>query len=104
VNGASVPKAVSAPAASMAPRPAAPAGTGGTPSVSAAIGSAPRAAPRNCVAVTATGSRPASRRPCPTVNAADSSTEASTSPSPRGVAPPPLPPTVISPTPPSEIA
>ncbi len=49
--------------------------------------------------MTATGSRPDSSRGCPTVNAADSSSEASTSASPRTVAPPPGAPAVTSPTP-----
>jgi hypothetical protein len=101
VNGNSVPHAVSAATASTGPGRD---GTAGTPSVIAANGSAPRAAPRNWTAVTATGSRPASRWPCPTVNAAESSTETSTRPSPRTVAPPPPPPAVTRPTPPSESA
>jgi hypothetical protein len=66
--------------------------------------SAPSAAPTNCTAVTATGSRPGSSRVCATVNAADSTSEASTRPSPRTLAPPPPPPAVTRPTPPSEIA
>jgi len=66
--------------------------------------SAPSAAPRNCTAVTATGSRPGNSLACATVKMADSISEASTRPSPRPVAPPPLPPAVTRPTPPSEIA
>jgi len=54
--------------------------------------------------VTATGSRPGSSRPCATVNAADSTSEASTSPSPRTLAPPPALPAVTRPTPLSETA
>jgi hypothetical protein len=73
------------------------------PSVTAENGSAARAAPRNCTAVTAIGSRPRSSRVCPTVNAADSSREASTRPSPLAEAPPPFPP-VTRPTPASDTA
>jgi hypothetical protein len=101
VNGASVPPSASAATASTGPGRA---GTAGTPSVRAVKASAPSAAPRNCTAVTATGSRPGSSRACATVNAADSSSETSTSPSPRRVAPPPPPPAVTRPTPPSETA
>jgi hypothetical protein len=104
VNGASVPASASAATASTGPAPKAPPGTAGAPSDTAAKTSAPSAAPRNCTAVTATGSRPASSRTCATVNVADSSTETSTSPSPPTLAPPPPPPAVITPTPPSEIA
>jgi hypothetical protein len=68
----------------------------------AAIGSVPSAAPRNCTAVTATGSRPVSRRPWATVTVADSTSEASTRPSPASDAPPPPPPTVTRATPPSD--
>jgi hypothetical protein len=74
----------------------------GAPSVSTATGSAPSVAPRNCTAVTATGSRPVSRRPWATVTVADSSSETRTRPSPASVAPPPPPPTVTRPTPPSD--
>jgi hypothetical protein len=77
--------------------PAAP-GTDGRPSVTAANGSTARAAPRNCTAVAATGSRPASSRVCATVNTADTSSDASTSASPAALAPPPWPP-VTRPTP-----
>jgi hypothetical protein len=80
-----------------------PCGAAGAPSVSAANGSAASAAPRNCTAVTATGSRPRSRRPWATVNVADSSSDASTRPSPAAVAPPPRPP-VTRPTPTSDTA
>ena len=98
MNGTSVPPSASAATASTGPGRA---GTAGTPSVRAKA-SAPSVAPRNCTAVTATGSRPGSSRPCATVNPADSSSETSTSPSPRGLAPPPPPPAVTRPIPPSE--
>ena len=101
MNGASVPASASAATASTGPGPA---GAAGAPSAATVKASAPSAAPRNCTAVTATGSRSASSRPCVTVNVADSSTEMSTSPSPLMVAPPPLPPAVIRPTPLSETA
>ena len=101
MNGASVPASASAATASTGPGPP---GAAGAPSVTTVKASAPSAAPRNCTAVTATGSRPRSSRVCDTVKAADSSSEASTSPSPRTLAPPPPPPAVIRPTPPSEIA
>ena len=102
MNGASVPASASAATASMGPgRP----GTAGAPSATMLKASAPSAAPRNCTAVTATGSRPGSSRPCATVNVADSTSDASTRPSPATVAPPPLPlPAVTSPTPPSDTA
>jgi hypothetical protein len=96
-----VPPAASAATARTGPGPA---GAAGTPSVITAKTSAPAVAPRNCTAVTAIGSRPGSRRPCATVNVADSSTEASTRPSPPGLAPPPPPPTVTRPTPASDTA
>jgi hypothetical protein len=101
VNGPSVPASASAATASTGPGRT---GTAGAPSVTAVKAAAPSAAPRNCTAVTAIGSRPASSRPCATVNAADSTSETSTSPSPRALAPPPPPPAVTRPTPPSEIA
>jgi hypothetical protein len=101
VNGSSVPPAASAATASTGP---APPGAAGAPSVRAAAGSAPSVAPRNCTAVTATGSRPVSRRSWATVTVADKTSDASTRPSPAGVAPPPPPPTVTRPTPPSESA
>jgi hypothetical protein len=104
VNGASVPASASAATASTGPAPKGRVGAAGAPSATTAKASAPSAAPRNCTAVTATGSRPASSRPCATVNVADSTSDASTSPSPPTVAPPPLPPAVIRPTPPSETA
>ncbi|MGD0603804.1 MAG: hypothetical protein ABSA53_09425 [Streptosporangiaceae bacterium] len=66
--------------------------------MTAVTASAPRAAPRNCTAVTATGSRPGSSRAWATVNVAEMSSETSTSPSPVSVAPPPPMP-AISPTP-----
>ena len=78
-------------------------GAAGAPSAIAENGSTARAAPRNCTAVTATGSRPRSSRPCATVNVADSSSDASTRPSPAAVAPPPRPP-VTRPTPASDTA
>ena len=99
VNGSSVPPAASATTTSTGP---APCGTGGAPSVRAATGSAPSAAPRNCTAVTATGSRPVSRRPWATVTVADTTSDARTSPSPASVVPPPPLPTVIRPMPPSD--
>jgi hypothetical protein len=102
VNGNSVPHTTSAAIASSGP---APSGAAGAPSVRAAAGSAPSAAPRNCTAVTATGSRPVSRRPWATVTVADKTSDASTRPSPASVAPPPPPPptvTVTRPTPPSD--
>ena len=64
-------------------------GIAGPASVTTANGSTARAAPRNCTAVAATGSRPASSRVCATVNIADTSREASTSTSPAVLAPPP---------------
>ena len=101
VKGSSVPPAVSATTARTGPGPA---GTAGPPSVITLKASAPIVAPRNCTAVTATGSRPGSRRACATVNVADSSSEASTRPSPPRVAPPPPPPAVTRPTPASDSA
>src|ERR1035441_1713725 len=98
VNGSSVPAAASAATASTGPGPA---GGPGVPSVTKVKASAPRAAPRNCTAVTATGSRPGSSRACATVNVAEMSSETRTSPSPDSVAPPPPAP-VIRPTPPSD--
>jgi hypothetical protein len=79
-----------------------PCGAAGMPAA-AENGSAARAAPRNCTAVTAIGSRPRSRPACATVNVADSSSDRSTRPSPAAEAPPPRPP-VIRPTPASETA
>jgi hypothetical protein len=101
VNGASVPASASAATASTGPGRA---GTAGAPSATRVKASAPSAAPRNCTAVTAIGSRPGSSRACVTVNVADSTSEASTSPSPAMLAPPPPPPAVTRPTPPSEMA
>jgi hypothetical protein len=66
-----------------------PCGAAGRPSETAETGRAASAAPRNCTAVTAAGSRSASSLPCATVNVADSSSDASTMPSPTGEAPPP---------------
>jgi hypothetical protein len=101
VNGPSVPASASAPAARTGPDRV---GTAGAPSATTAKANAPSAAPRNCTAVTATGSRPGSSRPCATVNVAEISSETSTRASPRTLAPPPPPPAVTRPTPPSEIA
>jgi EmrB/QacA subfamily drug resistance transporter len=101
VNGTRVPASASAATASTGPGRA---GIEGAPSATTLKASAPSAAPRNCTAVTAAGSRPGSSRACATVNAADTSSETSTRPSPRTLAPPPPPPAVISATPPSEIA
>jgi hypothetical protein len=95
-----VPPTARAAVARTAPGPC---GAAGAPSVSAANGSAASAAPRNCTAVTATGSRPRSSRPWATVNVADSSSDTSTRPSPRAVAPPPRPP-ATRPTPASDTA
>jgi hypothetical protein len=99
VNGSSVPPAASATTTSTGP---APCGMAGGRSVRAATGSAASAAPRNCTAVTATGSRPVSRRPWATVTVADKTSDARTRPSPASVAPPPPPLTVIRPMPPSD--
>jgi len=85
VNGISVPPAVSPIRASAGP---ADAGAAGRPLTSAA-GTAASAAPRNCTAVTAAGSRPGSSRSWATVNPAETSSEASTSRSPDSAAPPP---------------
>jgi hypothetical protein len=98
VNGSSVPPTASAATASTGPGPA---GTPGAPSVTTVKASAPRAAPRNCTAVTATGSWPGSSRAWPTVNVAEMSSETRTSPSPDSAAPPPPTP-AIRPTPPSD--
>ncbi len=100
VNGSRVPHAMSA---ATATRLAVCAGAGGMPSVSALNGAVARAAPRNCTAVTAIGSRPRSSRVWPTVKTAESSTEPSTMPSPPRSAPPP-PPAATRPTPLSETA
>jgi hypothetical protein len=78
-------------------------GMAGRASVTAANGSTARAAPRNCTAVIAIGSRPRSSRAWATVNVADSSSDANTSASPAALAPPPWPP-VTSPTPASDSA
>jgi hypothetical protein len=78
-------------------------GAAGLPSVTAANGSAARAAPRNCTPVVATGSRPFSSRVCATVNTADTSSEATTRASPVALAPPPWP-LVTRATPPSDSA
>jgi hypothetical protein len=98
VNGASVPQTASASVARAGP---AAGGAGGSPSATTAYSSAARAAPRNCTAVTAIGSRSRSSRFWPTVNVADTSSESSTRPSPAAEAPPPWPP-VTRPTPASE--
>ena len=78
-------------------------GMAGRASATAANGSTARAAPRNCTAVKAIGSRPRSSRVWATVNVADSSSDASTSTSPVALAPPPWPP-VTRPTPASDSA
>jgi len=78
-------------------------GIAGPASVTAANGSTARAAPRNCTAVIAIGSRPRSSRAWATVNVADSISDASTSASPAVVAPPPWPP-ATTPTPASDTA
>ena len=89
VNGSSVPAAVRPSTASTGPAPA-PESAAGRPLISAA-GTAASAAPRNCTAVTAAGSRPGSSRSWATVKAAETSSEASTSRSPASAAPaPPL--------------
>jgi hypothetical protein len=95
VNGASVPSSASP---AVASKPPAPPAAAGMPSVTAATGRAASAAARNWTALTATGSRPGSRRACATVNEAESITDASTRPSPVKVAPPP-PPAATSATP-----
>jgi Lrp/AsnC family transcriptional regulator, leucine-responsive regulatory protein len=89
VKGATVPHSASPAVARSAPELP---GTAGAPSVSSATGRTATAAARNWTPVTATGSRPRSSRACETVNVADTSCDASTSPSPASVAPPPLPP------------
>ena len=87
VNGSSVPAAVRPSTASSGP---ADTGADGSPLASAA-GTDASAAPRNCTVVTAAGSRPGSSRSWPTVNPAETSSEASTSRSPDSAAPaPPL--------------
>ena len=98
MNGTSVPQTASASVASTGP---ALAGTGGSPSVTTAYSSAARAAPRNCTAVTAIGSRRCRIRFWATVNVADTRTDSSTRPSPIAEAPPPWPP-VTRPTPASD--
>jgi hypothetical protein len=67
------------------------------PSKTAANGSVAAAPAPICTAVTATGSRPASRRGCATTYAAEASAEASIRPSPNSESSPPDPAT--SPTP-----
>lgn len=78
-------------------------GIGGRPSLPSAASSDPIAAAPNCSAVSATGSRPRSCLDWATVNAADSTREASSRPSPLTVDPPVALP-VIRPTPASETA
>ena len=99
MKGSRVPPAASPMVASRAGPP----GAAGMPSENTANGMVARAAAMNCTAVTATGSRPRSRRPCATVKVDITTSEASTRPSPRRVAPPPPPP-AIRPTPPSDTA
>ncbi len=99
-NGSSVPASDSATSATTGP---ATDGAGGAPSQTAATGSATSAPAANWTAVTAAGSRPASRRGWATMKVADSATEPSTSRSPGSVAPdPPAPATAA--TPPSATA
>ena len=100
MNGSSVPAVASPAAASTAP---APPGAAGMPSAVTATGSMASAAPANCTAVTATGSRPVRMRPCATVNPADITRDASTRASPVAVALPPPPP-ATRPTPASDTA
>jgi hypothetical protein len=95
VKGSSVPAATRAAVARTTPGLV---GAAGMPPVSTANGSTATAAPRNWTAVSATGSRPGSNRACATVKVADTSTDASTRPSPPAVAPPPPPP-ATKPTP-----
>jgi Lrp/AsnC family transcriptional regulator, leucine-responsive regulatory protein len=76
-------------------------GTGGSPSTTTEYSRAATAAPRNCTAVTAIGSRSRSIRFWATVNVAETSSEAMTRPSPAVEAPPPRPP-VTRPTPASD--
>jgi hypothetical protein len=89
VNGASVPTTASPSAARAEP---ALRGAAGMPSEVRATGRTASAAPRNCAAVTAIGSRSRSRLPWATVNPADTSSDARISPSPPAVAPRPPPP------------
>jgi hypothetical protein len=98
VNGTSVPKMTRASVATTGP---AACGTGGSPSATTEYSRAARAAPRNCTAVTAIGSRSRSIRFWATVNVADTSSDAMTRPSPVVEAPPPRPP-VTRPTPASD--
>jgi len=100
VDGASVPTSASPAVASRVPAPPA---VGGVPSVTTATGRVASAAMRNCTAVTATGSRPGSRRACATVNEAERTSDARTRPSPLKVAPPP-PPAATRPTPTNDTA
>jgi hypothetical protein len=100
VNGSSVPPSTSAAVTSTGP---AAWGAGGRPSVPAEKISPAMAAPRNCTAVTETGSRPRSSRTWATVNVADSSSDSRTRASPPSVAPPPCPP-VTRATPASDTA
>ena len=88
-NGSGVPasaRAASASAGNGAPGPC------GIPSARTATGSATSAPPANWTAVSAAASRPASSRGWSAMNAADRSTEPSTSRSPGAVAPPPAAP------------
>jgi len=100
VNGSTVPPRARARVATTAP---AACGAAGPPSAAAENGSSASAAPRNWTAVTATGSRPRSRRAWPTVNVAEMTSEAITRASPVAEAPPPRP-TVTRPTPASDTA
>ena len=100
MDGASVPASVSPAVAASTPMPP---GTAGRPSVRAATGRVARAAATNWTAVTATGSRPGSRRAWATVKAAEKSRDARTRPSPAKLAPSP-PPAATRPTPASDSA
>ena len=100
MDGASVPASVSPVVAASTPMPP---GTAGRPSVRAATGRVARAAATNWIAVTATGSRPGSRRAWATVKAAEKSSDARTRPSPAKLAPSP-PPAATRPTPANDSA
>jgi hypothetical protein len=85
----SVPVRASASTAAIASPPA---GAGGAPSRTIANGSADTAPAPSWTAVTAAGSRPASRPGWPTMNADDAVTDSSTSRSPASDVPVPPPP------------
>jgi hypothetical protein len=100
VVGATVPASTRAAVASMAV--ALPPWTA-TGRPASAAGSTATAAAMSCTAVTAIGSRPRSNRAWHTVNPAEASCPASTSPSPPKLDPPPRPP-AMRPTPASDRA